>query len=307
MLVETCSSIGQEVPKPAPKPRLPERKSLTPPQVKLRSPPRHSPPQPYPAAALLKAQTAQQAALASQQSAVFNNNNLASLTAQYQAMYQQMLAQTELEYMRALRQEKEVKTKCPMCSLLPGYAGHCIHSMDLSKIMANPLMGSIVNPMDLLAMQNMSLARMQQSVSPQSAPSTTSSPITSPRTISPKRETTRSPETIRECHWVDHDGYCGIKFRSQDDLMEHLKVHVLSKNDSCRSKSISDLSVKHHQMRFNPYKVDRSMIIKHWQEYYNLAFSTSIPQWFILYFICLQFKLNISQTLPLSQYHNMIH
>ena len=318
MLVETCSSIGQELTKTT-KPtdiavQLDGRKKSPSNSSKPCSPnTRPSPTMPLhrgvrPGAANVYNSSA---AAASQ---------ISSLTAQYQLMYQQLLYQAELDYQRANTKSAAagtapapLKPLCAMCSLTPGYNGQCIHtSADSNGASAaiNPAMLAMLNPAaalnysKLMGLSTEPATLSSQhgllrgsSVSPPSAHDSRRSSASSNHTISPPSHLTRelqqpidlarqrspSPLPQKECHWVGAEGYCGKRFHSQDDLMSHLKYHVITcpnvpsersrsrsplksyKDSNFNTTSSSVLSAKH---RFNPYSLPEkhltAAMLRHW-------------------------------------------
>ena len=202
----------------------------------------------------------------------------ASLASQYQLMYQQLLYQTELEYLQKSKgasagptpqpktpQDLAKAMSCSLCRINPSYTGYCVHDNSLNQMLAMLNPGSAAAAM--LAYSS-KLASFQQPYADaplsalhpvaQNGDSTNTSPAAnqsvdsrrtsassvssnSPRRhISPQQTNTEQPMNLHiekskspltstkliECHWVGAEGYCGKRFHSSDDLMQHLKHHV---------------------------------------------------------------------------------
>lgn len=276
MLVETCSSIGQELSKTT-KPtdiaaQFDGRKKSSPNSSKPNSP--NSRPSPT-------LQAAHRAALKQNNiygsaAGVLPQSQITNLTAQYQLMYQQLLYQAELEYQRANSKPvgtaaAPLKHLCTVCSLTPGYNGHCVHNKSDSTAAAaalNPAMLAMLNPTAALAysklmgfgsdsslsspshnhqqglLRSSSLSPPAAHDSRRSSSSSNTGQLTREQPIDLHVPPQRSPSPLpqKECHWVGAEGYCGKRFHSQDDLMSHLKYHVITcPNVSTESRSRSPL------------------------------------------------------------------
>lgn len=254
-----------------------------------------------------------------------HNQNLASLATQYQMMYQQLLYQTEMEMIRAkeiaaqqkalgalgvLSTESSSKQACPMCSATPGYSGHCVHDeLAINPLLAmfNPSLAAYGKMNEQAALAQASLLSKVRvgkgsSLSPPAAHSSRRSPSKTP---SPKSAVANADQaqpidlhvpqataphslTTKECHWVGGGGYCGKKFTTQDQLMEHLKVHVSTSAvaDSSRLSppSPKDSSNK-SSLRFQPYSfTERNILsLRHWvlrSLFYVVMSSNQILQYY---------------------------
>ncbi|KAF6020243.1 hypothetical protein EB796_021425 [Bugula neritina] len=365
MLVETCSSIGQELSKssassgakPALSSAYDSRKSRLSTSPSSEATKAHSPlHNSQNKAALTKpsANMFRQSQMRNQPS----NLTAAALASQYQAMYQQILYQAELEYFQrakdtssgapainsaTLQEHRQLagsksKSPCNICMMSVGYTGGpCIHdaigngnSLGHMLTMLNPSSSAAA----MLAYSNRLAGLNQQDETPDPLHRHSVSPLPSnkrlkPSNLSPssahsygsRRTSANSctslgspknsdvsdqpmdlqvpkskspPSSLRliECHWVGAEGYCGKRFRSQDDLMSHLKIHVMAcpsivvpsddgqpsspkkrvdsasptsshrrKSPSSVLSSMSSILDKRHRDRFHPYHMPAHLLL----------------------------------------------
>lgn len=295
MLVETCSSIGQELNKSSKQSDVSlqfesgKSRTFTSPPGKATSPP-HS----HSVHQRLTSIGAGVASLTSRQPGALHNNNKhmpasAQVAAQYQLMYQQLLYQAEMEYLQNRGREARdtstsssssspvapkpvhetqisaasLKPACGVCSLAPGYVkGQCIHenpsSFNHMLAMLNPgsSAAAILAYSSKLASLNKPVTESASRIPPPpgypskgweaSRASPPSRPHFENRKISPRHsplpadlpmdlqlQKCKSPSSVPtgrliECHWVGAEGYCGKRFSSHDDMMKHLKIHVIT-------------------------------------------------------------------------------
>lgn len=64
--------------------------------------------------------------------------------------------------------------------------------------------------------------------------------------------------TLIECHWVGAEGYCGKRFPSQDDLMQHLRHHVANCPNISVSEEESTRNNVNHRRQTSRSPIDRS-------------------------------------------------
>lgn len=185
-----------------------------------------------------------------------NGGNIAA-AAQYQLIYQQLLYQAELEYMKTqelfAKSSMEKAKLCSICCLTPGYmGGPCIHT-ELSAATGspvNPLLAMLTNP---LTANRQSLVDTSRTIQQASTSAKSPSMKTSGHQLTNPFPRTKSPKQNKECHWVDGArGYCGKKFTSQEELMDHLRHHVT--NTTTAEKQGPTKSISSHH-RFQPYSL----------------------------------------------------
>lgn len=306
MLVETCSSIGQELTRSS---KSMETALGTDSRKRQNSSsPNHKPTTPRSSGSSPSAHhtmvhrpvtKTSAAAVPAPNSSLYTNNQLASL-AQYQLMYQQLLYQAEIELLRAQQQKSlaasskpdipAMKQLCPMCALTPGYTGHCIHDeltsnpALLAMLNSSMLYNKLTDPSALSAfnhtyLTNKAAQEKESSMSPPAAhsdkrrrsPYSPASHRSTEDALKPMDLHVPSPPQpkpqLKECHWTDSLGYCGKRFISQDDLMEHIKVHVLSSgpNNEVSKKLMPSPPLPKPSFegvkRFQPYSLNERSIL----------------------------------------------